>query len=49
MPVLLDNLLNEEEEIIMVHLKSLKKLLQAEGKWVAVAYGGFDIFVSVLN
>lgn len=45
-PVLLDNLLNEEEEIIAVHLKSLERLLQAEGKVVALKYGAFQIFVS---
>lgn len=45
MPVLLDNLIYEDEEITVVHLKSLEKLLQAEGKNVALDYGAFEIFV----
>lgn len=45
-PVLLDNLINEDEEITAVHLRSLEKLLQAEGKIVGLECGGFEILVS---
>lgn len=45
-PVLLDNLVNEDEEITAVHLRSLERLLQAEGKIVALECGGYEILVS---
>lgn len=45
-PVLLENLIDEEEEIIVVHLKALERLLQAEGKISALENEAFGILVS---
>lgn len=44
--VLLENLLNEEDEVVAVHLKSLERLLQAEGKIIALDSYAFDALVS---
>lgn len=44
--VLLQNLQNEDEIIVAIHLRSLDKLLQAEGKIVALEYDAFPIFVT---
>lgn len=47
-PVLLDNLLNEEDEIVAIHLSSFEKLIHAEGRTYALDYGAFDILEELL-
>lgn len=48
-PVLLDNLLNEEEPIAAIHLKSLQNLLHSEGRIFAIEYDAFEIFNELLD
>lgn len=48
-PALLDNLLDEDEAIVAIHLSSLEKLLHAEGKIFAIEYGAFEIFEELLE
>lgn len=48
-PVLLDNLLNEEEVIAALHLKSLANLFHSEGRVFALKYGAFEIMNELLE
>lgn len=48
-PALLDNLLDEDEAIVAIHLSSLEKLLHAEGRIFAIEYGALDIFEELLK
>lgn len=49
MPVLLDNLLNEEDVIVTLHLRSLANLFHCEGRVFALKYSAFEIMNELLD
>lgn len=47
-PILLDNISNEKEEIAALHLETLCSLMYGKGKTYALELGAFEILVSII-